>query len=158
MSSVGTTLLAVSLLMDLESRGKNERVGRVKRKRMVPKFKVLGQLLISRVQFNDLSCHMLACKHAIMQTSCKHVILYIIRTSSSVRVIWCLIRLSRTLGSTILQNIKNVVIGITSCITVSNSKFIGLSFPEQFFLLTCTIFSVEGGLLSSFKMKRKNIL
>ena len=35
MSSVGTTLLAVSLLMDLEGRGKNERVGRVKRKRMV---------------------------------------------------------------------------------------------------------------------------
>ena len=57
MSSVGTILLAVSLLMDLESRGKNERVGRVKRKRMVPKFKVLGQPLTSRFQFNDLSCH-----------------------------------------------------------------------------------------------------
>ena len=91
--------------MDLESRGKNERVGRVKRKRMAPKSKVLGQPVTSRVQFNDLSCHMLACKHAIMQTSCKHVILHIIRTGSSVRVIWCLIRLSTTLGSEVIDHL-----------------------------------------------------
>ena len=65
MSSVGTTLLAVSLLMNLERRGKIERVGRVKRKRMVPKFKVLGQPVTSRGQVNDLRFH-IPCKHAIM--------------------------------------------------------------------------------------------
>ena len=47
---VGTTPLAISFLIELERRGKNERVGRDERKRMVPKFKVLGQPVTSEVR------------------------------------------------------------------------------------------------------------
>ena len=60
--------LAVSLLMELERRGKNERVGRDERKRMVPKFKVLGQPVTSEVRSMTSA---VICWHANMQ-SCKH--------------------------------------------------------------------------------------
>ena len=46
----GYNSLAVSLLMELERRGRNERIERDERKIMVPKFKVLGQPVTSEVR------------------------------------------------------------------------------------------------------------
>ena len=42
--------LAVSPLIELELRGKNERVGRDERKSMIPNFKVLGHRLTFQVR------------------------------------------------------------------------------------------------------------
>ena len=46
---VGTTPLAVSPLIELELRGKNERVARRETKRLIYKLKVLGQPVTSEV-------------------------------------------------------------------------------------------------------------
>ena len=46
----GTTPLAVSLLIELELRGKNERVARRETKRVIYKLKVLDQPVISEVR------------------------------------------------------------------------------------------------------------
>ena len=47
---VGTTPLAVSPLIELELRGKNERVARRETKRLIYKLKVLGQPVTSEVR------------------------------------------------------------------------------------------------------------
>ena len=46
----GTTPLAVSPLVELARRGKNERVRRYETQRLVPDFKVLGQPVTSEVR------------------------------------------------------------------------------------------------------------
>ena len=53
---VGTTPLAVSPLIELELRGKNERVARRETKRLIYKLKVLGQPVTSEVRSNAEKC------------------------------------------------------------------------------------------------------